>query len=415
MKTYIKLLILLACAVHLSAQSFAVEGATLHLGNGQTIEKGILVVENGRIADLIDLGKPQTTRAEYTTVVEGDGLHLYPGFLLMNNIAGLTETDAVRATLDYDETGPFTPEVRAGIAFNAASRILPTLVQNGVLFVESTPKGGMVSGQSSVLRLNGKPWTQAAVSPEAALHLFWPDFSPEHIEGDPKANKVWSKRSQIRKERLRQLEETLADAQAGRLGQAYEVWRKVISGEQLLMLHASGAREALEAMAWLDTRPNIRWALVDCFDPMPLLPELKARNIPVLLSRIWELPYASDADPMHRWKDALHLIQEGILVMLDYEGDMEAMGGRNLGFMAGSLMRYGLTEAQILPLLTSNPAKVLGLNAQIGSLEVGKEASFFLCQGSPFEPKSFDMKGVWIQGKSINLTGPQERLKESYD
>jgi imidazolonepropionase-like amidohydrolase len=94
---------------------------------------------------------------------------------------------------------------------------------------------------------------------------------------------------------------------------------------------------------------------------------------------------------------------------------MEAMGGRNLGFMAGTLKRVGFEEKDILPFITLNPARILGLDQHIGSLEVGKEASFFACQGSPLEALNFNMIKLWSQGIEIPLKGRQETLKDEFD
>ena len=70
----------------------------------------------------------------------------------------MTEIDAVRATRDFDEVGMFNPNVRSLTAFNTDSKILKTVRTNGVLITQATPRGGIISGTSSVMFLDGWNW-----------------------------------------------------------------------------------------------------------------------------------------------------------------------------------------------------------------------------------------------------------------
>jgi hypothetical protein len=398
--TIVKTLILslFFSASALAQGSFAIKNATLHLGNGKVIEQGLLHVHEGKIAAVVDAkSNGSYTLAPDIPVLDGQGWNVFPGLILMNTIVGLTEIDAVRATLDFDEVGRFTPEVEGHVAFNAASSILPTLRQNGVLFAEVCPRNGMIAGSSSVLRLDGKAWPQALLAKNRGMHMHWPRTNRESAE--------------LKKDLLSLLEQ----AKAGRTGQQYQALRRVILGDEPIMLHINSASEWQDAMDFFRPWPSIKLIVLECRDCELIAKELNSQNQPFIASRIWELPPYAHSDPSQRYASIRALDSAGLILALDYEGDMEAMGGRNLGFMAGTLQRAGFSPNEILPLITLNPAKILGIDDQVGSLEVGKEASFFACQGSPLEALHFKLLHLWSQGIEIPLEGRQESLKYEFE
>jgi imidazolonepropionase-like amidohydrolase len=132
------------------SKSIVIVNVKIHVGNGTMIEDGEIGFKNGKI----DMVGPYTAKSyyPYDELIEGGGKHLYPGFILTNSTIGLREIDAVRATLDYDETGEITPEARAITSYNTDSRIIPTIRFNGVLIAQSTPRHGLIPGQSSIVR-----------------------------------------------------------------------------------------------------------------------------------------------------------------------------------------------------------------------------------------------------------------------
>ena len=81
------------------------------------------------------------------------------------------------------------------------------------------------------------------------------------------------------------------------------------------------------------------------------------------------------------YKQAGLLYAAGVSIGFCYQGDMEAMGQRNLPFSAGTAVAYGLPYEEAIAALTLNTAKMLGIDQKTGSLEIGKEATFFISKG----------------------------------
>src|SRR3954447_13985948 len=134
-------------------KSVAIKGATIHPVTGPEIPSGIIVFENGKITAIgADAAVPAGAE-----VIDGSGKHVYPGLINANTVLGLVEIGAVRATVDVEEAGTLNPNVRSLTSVNPDSELIPVARAAGVLTALSVPEGGIISGQSAVLRLDG--WT----------------------------------------------------------------------------------------------------------------------------------------------------------------------------------------------------------------------------------------------------------------
>ena len=135
----------------------ALTGGVVHIGNGQVIQNGVVLFNNGVITNVVD-GTTARLDLNGVEVIDVSGKHVYPGFISPVSTVGLQEISAVRATVDKQEVGDLNPNVRALIAYSTDSEIIPTIRNNGVLFSQATPQGGTISGSSSVMMSDGWNW-----------------------------------------------------------------------------------------------------------------------------------------------------------------------------------------------------------------------------------------------------------------
>ncbi|MEO6169086.1 MAG: amidohydrolase, partial [Chitinophagales bacterium] len=187
MRTSFKIitLLLLCCSAHdlLIAQRIApvaaqatpiiITGATIHIGNGQVIENGAIVFSVGKITYV---GAAANAPATGATVIDAKSKQVYPGIIAPVTNIGLNEIEAARATNDYAEVGDFNPGTRSLIAYNTDSKVIPTVRSNGVLLAQVAPQGGIISGTSSVMQLDGWNWEDAQYKVDDGLHLNWPSY-----------------------------------------------------------------------------------------------------------------------------------------------------------------------------------------------------------------------------------------------
>ena len=146
---------------------------TLHIGNGKVIKNGMMGIKSGKIDQIAPADA--SAKAAYEKVIDGQGQHIYPGFIAANTRLGLEEIQAVRATRDYREVGNFNPNIRSVIAYNTDSDVVPTVRSNGVLLAQIVPEGGRISGQSSIVYTSGDNWEDATLAFDNCVHLRWPN------------------------------------------------------------------------------------------------------------------------------------------------------------------------------------------------------------------------------------------------
>lgn len=169
------------------SQPIVLRGGTAHIGNGQVIENSIIRFENGKITFVGTSG--EFIPDDNTKIIDAAGKHIYPGLIAANTTIGLSEIEAVRATLDFNETGELNPNVRSIIAYNTDSKIIPTIRSNGVLLAQITPRGGRISGTSSIVELDAWNWEDAAYKTDIGIHLNWPSkFSQTGWWAEPGGN-----------------------------------------------------------------------------------------------------------------------------------------------------------------------------------------------------------------------------------
>ena len=155
-------------------KSVLIRYATAHLGNGEVIDNAYVSFHAGEITQVSDANTSRINVLDYDTVIDMDGKHMYPGFIVMDSRLGLTEIGLVKATHDFDETGDFLPNVRSLPAYNAESKIIPTVRSNGVLMAQVAPSGGRISGSSSVVHFDAWNWEDAVLRADEGIFMNWP-------------------------------------------------------------------------------------------------------------------------------------------------------------------------------------------------------------------------------------------------
>ncbi|HJM16146.1 MAG TPA: amidohydrolase, partial [Flavobacteriales bacterium] len=174
-KNIFYILALSLLSINISAQKTTLfMGGIAHLGNGEKIGNSIIVVKDGKFDLVADASRIRIDPTAFDTIIRIYGKHIYPSFISPNTTLGITEIDAVKASEDYSEVGRFNPNVRSLIAFNTDSKVLKTVRSNGVLITQATPRGGVISGSSSVMYLDGWNWEDAQIKTDDGIHLDWP-------------------------------------------------------------------------------------------------------------------------------------------------------------------------------------------------------------------------------------------------
>lgn len=416
MRIYLMVLFVFIIGICFSQKTLFV-GASLHIGNGDFIENGLLGIDGDRIVLVKNALVTSIKQDQWDTIVDVQGGHIYPAFVNTNNTLGLTEIDAVRATRDFDDVGEFNPHVRSQIAFNVESRVIQTVRTNGVLITQATPRGGIISGTSSVMSLFGWNWEDATLLRDDGIHVNWPNSTEGGgwwAEPKPKTrNKKYQE--QISKlEMFFDLARSYAQSKNPVFDQRLESMKDCFIGSKRVYLHANELQQIHDIIDFVTEREIPFPVIVGGYDAHMVGRKLKDSKIPIMLKKVHGLPQLEGEPTDLPYKSAFLLNEQGILFCLQGSGDMEAMNARNLPFVAGTAMAYGLSEEEAVQAISLSPCQIMGIDASYGSLEPMKKATFFISSGSALDMIGNEVKVIYFDGERQSTSNFQEDLYLKY-
>ena len=391
-------------------------GGTAHLGNGEAIKNSAISILDGKFELVADASIIRIDPSAFDTIHKVYGKHIYPSFIVPNTTIGITEIDAVRASNDYRETGGVTPHVRTLIAYNTDSKLAKTVRSNGVLIAQVTPRGGLVSGQSSIMYLDGDNWEDAELKADDGIHLNWPSSYYNTgwwaEQGDTKQNKEY-------KNRIAELTKLFRKASSYAISSdivdlKMESMKGIFDGSKNLYIHTNSTGDIRDAITFSRKYNISKMVIVGGEDALSVSDLLIKNNVSLILNRVHRLPKSQDSPVDEPFLQAKKLQEAGILFCLSYEGGMEAMGARNLPFTAGTTVAYGQDYEKAVQSITLNTAKILGIDDMVGSIESGKNATFFISTGDALDMKSNNVEQAFINGNAVDLNNHQKELFEKY-
>ena len=420
-------LIVSTAALPVAAQSkvTVIRNARVVTVSGATIERGTIVIRDGRIAEV---GAKVAVPAK-AEVIDATGLSVYPGLIDSGTVLGLTEVSAVNATVDTTELGEFNANMKALSAVNPYSELIPVGRMNGVTSAITCPQGGIISGQCALINLEG--WTPELmkVSAPAAMHINYPQLGFRRGGGFGGGFAVTAPSDQLRQARDRQVESLrtrLDDAIAYHKARqatasdktlpprdvdlGLEALIPVIKGEVPVMISANGAGEIKGAID-LAEKYKLKLIINGGDEAIKHAKLLKERNIPVVLGGVLELPGGEDSPYDEAFARAAELHKAGVKFAFTSGG--VAYNVRLLPYHAGTAAAFGLPRDEALKGVTLYPAQIFGVDKLLGSIEVGKVANLVITDGDILEFKT-RVRRMMINGEQVSLSNRHTRLYEQF-
>jgi imidazolonepropionase-like amidohydrolase len=377
-------------------------GGTAHLGNGEVIKDAAIAFENGKITFVKNLLLQNVDTLAFDIVLHTKNKHIYPGFIATNSTLGLMEIGAVRATLDYKEVGKYNPNARTLTSYNTDSRITPTVRTNGILLGQISPRGGIISGTSSVVQFDAWNWEDAKVNADEGMHMNWPSY--RKINGSDK--KYLQNLEQIHS--FFDKAHVYSTDNSTNLDLKLEALKSVFNGTKRLYINANDVRQIKDLIAFKKKYKIQRLSIIGGQQSVLVAQLLRENKISVLLKRVHSLPKYRQDDIHNPYKSAAILAKENVEFCFQNAGDMEQMQTRNLPFLAGTAVAYGLDYELAVKALTQTPAKILGLN-NYGELKKGYSATLFISEGDALDIITNKVTNAFIDGRKINLVNEQEK------
>jgi imidazolonepropionase-like amidohydrolase len=380
-----------------SGTAVAIVNAAVHPVSAPPF-RGTVLLRDGKI---VALGGdvPAPPGAE---VVDASGLHVYPGMIDAWTSLGLTEIGSVAGTRDEAEIGGVQPDLKALTAVNPHGEILPVTRANGITSALTVPQGGVVSGRSAVIRLDGWTPREMALKDVYALHVDYPalDGTDEKKADDEKKMKA-----------LREPFEAAKRYTGAPRDLSMEAMQPYLKGERPVVFFAHRAREIRGALKFAEEfglKPVIAGGR-EAWKEAKLLADKK---VPVIIAGVMALPDAAHDPYDAPFANAARLSKAGVRFAIS---SAEAFQGnaRNTPYHAAWASAYGLDREEALKAVTLYPAEILGLADRIGSLAVGKDADLIVTTGDPLEVVT-DVVYAFIAGRAVSLESKHTRLYDKF-
>ncbi len=397
------------------SKPIALVGGTIHVGDGKIIQNGVIVFDKGIITAI---GEANTNFDKANTeIITVNGKSVYPGIIAPAALAGLIEIASVRSSTDQSEIGMFNPNIRSLIAHNTDSEVIPTLRGNGILIGQTTPEGGIISGTSSIMEYDGWNWEDAALKKDDGVWLNYPtliarQFSIEELRFTIKKNDKYI-------EQKNELHKFFADALAysemanpNPKNAKMEAMRGLFDGSKQLFISTNYGKEIIESVRLAQQYKVKKIVIVGGEEADLAIDFLKENNIPIIVAPTHRLPNTTDEDVWQAYKLPAKLMKAGILTGMFYTES--SWRTRNLPFVAGNAAAFGMDKEDALKMITSNNAKILGIDKQVGTLEVGKHATIAISAGDILDMRTNKVEYAFIRGKKIDLDDKQKRLNKKY-
>jgi imidazolonepropionase-like amidohydrolase len=382
---------------------YAIVGGTLHPVDAPDIERGTVLIDGDKIAAVGNAVEiPPGTKT-----IDAAGLHVYPGLIDAGTILGLSEIGKVRETHDHQEAGQFQPDLRAGVAINPDSEIIPVTRAGGITAALVRPTGGIICGQTSLIKLDGWTVPEMVVAFEAGLQIDWPDGN----ENQPRIDQLRDFLNEGRT--YAKLKKAAVDGQTPPpiRDPRYDALGPYLQGEKRIFIEADSRKEIAEALE------GLKIVITGGADAWKLAAELKKRDVPVIVGAVMARPF-EEYDPFDAaYANPGRLHEAGVQFCIRSNGlstaGFSASNSRNAPFEAAQAVAYGLPEEEALKAVTLNAAKILQADDKLGSLTAGKLANVVITDGSPLQ-ESTQYKAIFVAGKPYAPESRQTRLYEKY-
>ncbi len=386
-------------------EAIALTHATIHIGDGSVLDNATLIFNNGKITEV---GVSVVTTG--MRIIDCTGKQVYPGLISCITDLGLNEISAVRSTRDDIEQGELNPNVRAVIAYNSDSKIINTVRSNGILLANVVPGGGLISGSSSVMMLDGWNWEDAVYKTDGGIVFHMPAIIRFSEKDEDPLKKAVDKLEEVRVF-FNEAKMYLAAGKHDHTNLKFEAVKGLFNRSQTFFVYADFAKEVMMACE-MAKEFDFKTVIVGGIDAWRIADYLKENNVSVILDRPLTLPLIQDDAVDMYAKAAFQLQQAGVLFAIS-DADVQSRY-RNLPFNAGVAVGYGLTREQGLTSITLNAAKILGIADLAGSLEKGKDANIVVSDGDILNITTNNIIYAFLQGRQLDLNNKQKQLYERY-
>ncbi|WP_294120377.1 amidohydrolase family protein [Sphingomonas sp.] len=410
---------LLATASPVSAETLAISGGTVVLGDGSNpIPNGMVVIRDGRI---VAAGNVRMKLPAGTQVIDATGKYVTPGIVAGFSRLGLAEVDLGADGSDDTDSGNgvFNAAIDVTPAINPKASTIAVGRADGVTRAVVVPVAGknIFAGQGAVIDTGAD---MDAVLRAKAFQFVELGEGGAGIAGGSRATAFVLFHNALRE--ARDLKGRVDGARRDdvlltRFDAAALV--PVVQGKQLLLVHVERAKDILNVLELRQEFPGLKIALVGATEGWTVADKIAASGVWVIASALNDLPasfemLAATQSNIGRMRAA------GVKVAIGMIDDNDTRFQRNQRQYAGNLVALGklpgaagVSWNEAFAMISSRPAEAVGLGQEIGSLASGRRGDVVIWSGDPLELNSAP-EAVWIDGVRQPLDNHQTKLRDRY-
>ncbi|REJ77827.1 MAG: amidohydrolase [Acidobacteria bacterium] len=405
--------------------TFAITGAKIVTVSGAEIANGTILIRNGKIA-AVGSNVSVPSGAEK---IDGNGLSVYPGMIDAGTNMGLLEVgNGARGTVDVSETGDVNPNAKAFLGINPHTSHINVTRVNGITTVMSLPVGGLISGQSAIINLNGSTQAEMADVPVYALVINFPTISTfagfNPFTGPRTIN--FNQAVKRRDDRVKEIKDIFEAAK--QYANAHEAYAKdnslpypetdlkmaamvpYVRGEKPIVFFAQRSRDIRAVLKFVEEM-KVKGIIYGGGEAWEVADDLKKHDVPVIYTSVHDNPFNQD-DPYDANFTAPSKMQKAGIKFCISTGDNGA-NARELPYQAGMAGAFGLSKEDALKSVTLFPAEILGISDRYGSLEEGKVANVVVTDGDLLDPRT-NVRYLFIEGRMLPLTSRHTEFFERF-
>jgi imidazolonepropionase-like amidohydrolase len=407
---------------HIEAQSqkgkygtFALTNATIETITKGTVTNGTVIISNGKIVSVgSNVVVPQGAE-----IIDCKGQYIYPGMIDGATNLGLSEIGSDARTTDFNEIGDMIPQMKALTAVNPNAVAIPITRVSGVTTTLSSPAGGLFPGTAALINLHGYTPDQMYAGfegivlnyPSGGRRGFFDRRTDEEIKkatenAQKSLNEIWERAVQYYK----------VDSATGGKNAGYypemQALLPVVRGERPLLIEVNKEKDITAALKWVKERKIQKVVLTGVAEGWRAADQIAKAKIPVIVGGVLELPTRESDRYDQAYANAGMMRKAGVKVAIG-SGENGMQNFRNLPYHAGFAVAYGMDKSEALKAVTIVPAEIFGVADKLGSIEEGKSATLFVCDGDPFENKT-QIKQVFIEGWQMPMSSRQTLLYDEF-